>query len=75
MNIWRPTIFYQVTKSFVSWQLSFVRSSYFANLTNIKVPLTDVSGYTKYLIVSDATKLQKQKIGDYRIFKFLQMPN
>ena len=75
MNIWRPTIFYQVTKSFVSWQLSFVRSSYFANLTNIKVPLTDVSGYTKYLIVSDATKFQKQKIGDYRIFKFLQMPN
>ena len=32
-NIWRPTIFCQATKSLVSWQLSFVRSSYFANMT------------------------------------------
>lgn len=31
---WGPTIFRQVTKSFVSWHLSFVRSSYFVKVTN-----------------------------------------
>ena len=75
-NIWRPTIFCQATKFFVPWQLSFVGSSYVSQawpIKVLKVPLIDLSGYTKNFAClrckqARLLKMQKQEIGDYKIF-------
>ena len=50
-RIWRHTMFCQATISFFPWQLSFVRSSYFADMTLRQ----------KTLHVSDASKVAKTK--------------
>ena len=57
-NIWKPTIFCQVLKSSVPWQLSFAGSSYFANIT---------VNCMKNFMCSDANKVTKRKIGNSNI--------
>ena len=68
-----PASFCQVTKFFVLWQLSFVRSSYFANMTNKSS--FNWRFWKKFRVSQVRTRLQKWKIGYNKIFKFLQTQN
>ena len=73
--IGRPASFCQATKFFVLWQLSFVRSSYFANMTNKSSFNWRFWLHEKFRVSQVRTRLQKWKIGYNKIFKFLQTQN
>ena len=73
--IGKPASFCQVTKFFVLWQLSFVRSSYFANMTNKSSFNWRFWLHEKFRVSQVRTRLQKWKIGYNKIFKFLQTQN
>ena len=62
--------FCQATKSFVPWQLSFVRLSYFINMTNQCSFNWSFWLYKKFSMSQMQTRLQKKYIGDNKIVHF-----